>query len=1279
MQRETDSLEQEPAVPAAKRDESVPAAKQAAAEPSAKPRAEPPRAEPLPEVAGRRRHPWIVGVGASAGGLEALREFVRALEPSGQFTYVIAQHLSPTHRSMLMELLSRETKLPVKELGRTQTPKPDTVYITAPNRNVEYRSGRLVVRSPKIRTGPQPSVDLLFASLALELEEHAVGVIFSGTGSDGARGIQAIKAAGGITYAQDDSAKYDGMPRAARSTGCIDFVESPGEIGRKLPMLLDDVSREALKSTSDVMPDAYEEIAAIIRTRSQIDFSDYRSTTVLRRIARRMRMLHLNGIEEYVGALREDGAEADTLTKELLIGVTSFFRDPKAFEKLAGVIEGLVKRKEPRDEIRVWVPGCASGEEAYSVAILLLEAMRKCGCMARLQVFASDLSTDALAVGRRGLYPMSIAEQVKPSLLRRYFTVIGSDYALRKSVRDAVLFSRHNLTEDPPFSKLDLVCCRNLLIYFNTPLQRRVLERLHYALRGGGYLFLGKSETVGDCANLFSTMDQAAKIFQAVPGVMSPFRPTTYSASAGTSFIAQQTRVRRSDRPSTEAGYYAAVAQAFGPPTVIVDRTNHPVHISGDVAPYLQVPTGTTRFDVFSLMHGSLRAELKALLTRSRREGVVVRSRVHTAEHKGDRWQYRVEVHPHRDRSTGEDLDLIGLVTVRALLDDNDEAIAEESTAEDPRIEELEHELASMREHLQTMVEELETSNEELQSLNEELQSSNEELQSTNEELETSNEELQSANEELTTVNEEIAVKSEELHESNLFLSSILQSMGNAVIVAGPDLKILRFNAAAGRLLQIDDRYVGRAIGQVEPPFRMPDLSRLISRAVDSGKVRSQRVQAGKHWYQLHVHPCIDEGGESSGAVVIFDDVTVLMDANARLRESEREKARLLETQAAILDSLPAHIALLDLQGDIVAVNEQWRRFAEENGCRSEVVGPGCNYLAVCERAAGDSPAAAEVFEKLNDMLQGRTTAMEISYDCHSPAEERWFRCTGRVVDYGDTRYGAVVMHVNETDRVLAEQSMVKSRQMAEEASTAKSVFLANMSHELRTPLNAIIGFSELQKTEVYGALGHPKYVEYARDINSEAQQLLNMIEEILDLSKVEAGKQELRESFVDVPQCQSAIFKLIEQTATSKGLTLTADNAADLPRLLADEGLLRRMLTNLLSNAIKFTPKGGEIHFESRLDEAGRLVMSVEDNGVGIPEGDLQRIVEPFSQVCSTLTSNLSGVGLGLALVNSLVQLHDGELSIESQLKIGTKVTLRFPPDRVVEGIGTGAGRGAA
>ena len=691
----------------------------------------------------------------------------------------------------------------------------------------------------------------------------------------------------------------------------------------------------------------------------------------------------------------------------------------------------------------------------------------------------------------------------------------------------------------------------------------------------------------------------------------------------------------------------------------------------------MHVPTGSSQFDVFSLVDEELRPELRALLLRARREHMVVRSRVHTVTHQGDRWEYRILVHPYRDEETEEDLCLVAFMTVRALLEVGEEAATDGlETAKDDQVRELEHELLAMREHLQTMVKELETSNEELQSLNEELQSANEELQSSNEELETSNEELQSTNEELTTVNEELVVKSDALNEASSFQVSILESISSAVLVTDRNLKLQRFNAAARREFRIDDDGIGQSVAGLRTRVGLPSLLPMIEEVIRTGRPQAKRISLRKDdkYFDLLIQPCRNSHDETLGAVLTLNDVSTLARTNARLRKSRRALAASIEMEKTILNSAPAMIAVLDPTGTIVSVNEAWREFGRENGSTDTTFGVGHNYLAICDQRPASSNGKRVVNEfadKLRSVLNGQSLYEEHRYTCHSPTERRWFKCIIKSASETTAQIGALILHINITDEVLLEESMAQARSLAEDANLAKSRFLANMSHELRTPLNAIIGFAEMIGQQTFGEHSNPKYGEYGKDIRQAAEHLLRMIKQVLDLSKIEAGRLELDERSVDIASRQRSVFKLVKQDADNRGIKLEAKIPGRLPKLLADEGAVDQILINLIGNALKFTEKHGKITCAASLDpRTGGLQITVSDTGVGIPRKDLDRITEPFNQVRSTLTSDNSGVGLGLSLVSSLARVHQASVDIDSEVGKGTRVRVVFPASRVINAI---------
>lgn len=1210
----------------------------------------------------------IVGIGSSAGGLEALTEFVSHLKPTGRMAFVIAQHLSPTHRSMLEELLSRDTGLPIKLLKRSIKPLPDTIYLTPPNRHVVVEGGLIKIRTPRIKQGPVPSADTLFSSLARELGEYCGAIVLSGTGSDGAAGISDVKKAGGITGAQDDTAAYDGMPVSARNTHAIDFVARPSELAEKFTALISGAFVPPVVMDDDEGLDVYDEIIGILRTYTHNDFSEYRAPTILRRMSRRMTILNVPDQDTYLSYLKENVDEPEALANELLIGVTHFFRDKEPFEAAKAAIERIVQEVADDREIRAWVPGCSTGEEAYSVALLFAEAIRRHGKGNMLRVFATDIDVRSLASGRRGRYSSALDELLPDSVLNRYFTHIESGYQVTQALRDTVVFSKHNVAQDPPFSKIDFLSCRNLFIYFNNSLQLRTLERFHYSLRNGGVLFMGRSESLGDGSKLFGDMDRKSRLFRANTGAITRYRPVT--AAEHIRLEVPQRTLQPPPINKNEFKAYRAIAKTLASPTIMLDEDDQPVHLHGDLSPYIRMPSGQAEFQIASLMRPEYRSELLALMLRARRDNIMVSSQVINVRHDGDEWNCRILVQPYSDTQPDQNSLLVSFPVVSANKAISSETHGEIAISSTERAEELEHELAMMREHLRTLVEELETSNEELQSLNEELQSSNEELQSTNEELETSNEELQATNEELTTVNEELNIKTDEIRQSNIFLMSVLETMEHPVLVTDRDLNILIHNNSATRLLGLDPMTGKLSNDALYGELRFgKTLNTLATGAISSGKRKSREIRSGNKWYRAAAQPYLGADDEIVGSVLILDNITAPKAANLKLKDQKQRLEELAGQQMAILDSLPANVALLDGDGSILSVNKSWMRFGDANGLRKPDELVGINYIDICDTASGPcSEEAPMIADRLRDLLSGRSTQFDLRYPCHAPEEDRWFRCSGTVVKAGGEIAGVVVMHVDETPNVELEQSLIEARKNAEDSSNAKSLFLTTMSHELRTPLNAILGFSEMQKMEAFGPIGHEKYLEYASDVHSEADRLLSLIDDILDLSKVESGKIEITETEFDIADCQASVFKLFSHQADTLGLTLEASIPRTYPLLWADEGMVRQILVNLIGNAIKFTSPGGTIRVEARQEQHGSSTISVIDSGSGIPEDKLNTITKPFEQVRSTFTTDNSGIGLGLAVVKSMMEIHGGSVNIKSSVGVGTHVMLLFPPDRLVQ-----------
>jgi chemotaxis methyl-accepting protein methylase/signal transduction histidine kinase len=762
---------------------------------------------------------FVVGIGASAGGLEALKLMLPNLPVNGSMAYIIIQHLDPHRRSMMTALLEPHTKMKVVEITDGQVISPDTVYMATPGKNVKVSKGKLVLTNPSAAVGPRPSIDYFLTSLSEEKKEKAVGIILSGTGTDGTHGILAIKANGGLTIAQkENTARYDGMPRSAIETGHVDLILPPEKIGNELQVVLKYPRLVPLPLTPEKTPLGVSRILQLLSVRSGTDLSDYKLSTINRRIGRRMALHDISAVEEYSRFVEKNPEELDLLFKDILISVTSFFRDKEAFKALERPLEKALSEKAAGDVFRAWVVGCSTGEEAYSVAIMLTEKLEKLGKKINLQIFATDLDAEAIDKARRGIYPVTSVLDMDAQLLRKYFSHEDSVVKVAKPIRELVVFARQDITSNPPFMHLDLISCRNLLIYFNNRLQERMFSLFHFSLNPGGFLFLGKSESASQYPDLFDPLDARYKVFTRKKSLRVQMPTFAFPNLPATMAKTKERQAR--EEINIEHIFSRSLIQAQGIAALLLDDHHDIVYSQGDLNPFISFPTGeigSSLKNIYDLLKPSLKMSLRTLVHKARQDKRPTTSgRIRFTINDREEAVTIIAAPATVDHGA---TDLILVVFERTDMPEFLELAKEVGETDDPRFLELAQELAITKEHLRTTVEELETSNEELQSLNEELQSANEELQSSNEELETSNEELNSTNEELITVNEALQTKSEELLTTNAELErsernfrSLIETMNEGLLQAEfirdqagkpVDLVVQRVNPALTGLLGV--------------------------------------------------------------------------------------------------------------------------------------------------------------------------------------------------------------------------------------------------------------------------------------------------------------------------------------------------------------------------------------------------------------------------------------------------------------------------------------------
>jgi two-component system CheB/CheR fusion protein len=1216
-----------------------------------------PEASPGDDTAlGARGSFPIVGMGASAGGLEAVSRLLGALPGDTGMAFVLVQHLDPTHQSQLTEILSRATSMPVLEVTDGLRMEPDRVYVIPPGATMVVR-GPVLELSPRSEArGQQRGVDQFFRSLAVEVGHQAIGVILSGTGSDGTQGLQEIKAEGGITFAQDESAQQDSMPRSAVASGCVDFVLPPEGIAQELARISRHplVAPAAAPPVSEVAQTEVGQVLEGLLDGTGVDFRNYKRSTLYRRIARRLVLHKLPGLADYLRLLRDDPGEIEALYRDMLIGVTSFFRNPEAFEFIrSSLFPAITEGRSRHDPVRLWVMGCSTGEEAYSLAIAYTEFAEATRRAVPVQIFATDLNAAGIEQARSGIYARSALQDLSPERLRRFFAEeVGGAYRVSKDLRELCVFARHNVLTEPPFSHIDLVSCRNLLIYLDAAAQARVMALLHYALRPGGFLWLGASESAMSHQELFRSENDKFKVFVRKPGparlsrLTLPHpagrRPTPLTVEAAPHRLAVRDPQAEADR---------LLLARYAPAAVLVTHDLDIVQFRGDTSPYLAPASGRATLQLLRMLREGLVVAVRGAIERARREETPVREEGVRVRSNGGYRDVNVEVIPVEPGSSGHGAFLVLFEEVgtpterRGLAARKKRRVkpAPQESAERERAR-LRQELAATREYLQSVIEQQESSNEELVVANEEVQSSNEELQSINEELQTSKEEIQSSNEELSTLNDELQERNLELSRSNNDFLNLLSSTQLAIVMLGPDLRIRRFTPAAEKLMNLIPGDVGRPVGDLRLPIDLPRLEALVAEVVDSSSARELEVQDRQgRWYLLKVRPYRTQDNKVDGAVL------VLVDVDALKRDQET-----LRRQNDLLEQADEPILTWQLDGGIT----HWNRAATElyGFERHEAIGRPSHEL-------------------LKASLPAHTFRHALARDGYWTGEITYTRSDGRAVEVESrmslVRDGAGPPVVIETNWPIGERKRMEHtlRNQADALLAAdrnRNEFILTLAHELRSPLTALRNAAAI--------LGMPDAgigaMERARDLmRHQIQNMARLIDDLTDVSSIVRGEYRFRPAPSDVVAVLRRAVEAVRPEAEARRLRLSAELPATPVPMQGDPIRLEQMFTNLLNNAVKFTDEGGKVAMKSELvseDDRTDFVVTLRDNGIGIPPTVLPRVFDLFTQAEPATRRAPGGLGIGLTLVRRIAEMHGGSVEAFSAGEgQGSEFTIRLPVPR--------------
>src|SRR3989339_28279 len=1204
----------------------------------------------------------IAGIGGSAGGLEAFQELLQNLSDSPGMAFVFIMHLAPKIKSMLTELLARQTKMPVHEIKNKMEIKINNVYVIPPGMNISVLKRRLFLSK---QTDPKHMpINTFFDSLAKEEKDKSIGIILSGTAEDGSKGAEAIKAEGGIVFAQDQkSAKFTDMPGNAVKAGWVDFILSPKKIAYELERMAKHPHHSFTIRTKSAETDVtynkdFKKILDLLRLEKKLDFTFYKMPTIKRRIFRRMQMLREKSISNYAKYLRGHKNELDGLYEDLLINVTEFFREPRVFEELKRkILPAIIKTKKKDQAIRVWIPACSTGEEVYSYAICIFEMLGKKPGAFHVQIFATDVSESSVSKARTGIYGKNIKDHISPERLKRFFSREGDNYRVSKQIREMCVFSIQNIFSDPPFSNVDLVSCRNLLIYLEPVLQKKVFRNIYYALTAGGFLVLGKSEFTGSYSNGFRVLDRKNRIFvkkHMSSGLKIKFEPEFT--------IPEKLQIiKRNDLKETveidsrrieslEEKVNRIVLKVYAESGVFLNSEMEVVLFRGFTGRYLESGSGKPSMNIFKLARKGIFVPLRSAIYKAKETKHTVRTSADRVKLNGHIIRVNITVIPVKTVTSKEIeymviFDEINKMSPEKILPKT----RKKTVKEEGQIESLERELSEMKEYTRVVTAEQEKVKEEMKIASEEVLSGNEELQSTNEELETSKEELQSSNEELITSNEELQNRNAEVALLNNDLVNLLSSIDIPVVMIGADFVIRRITPQCGEALNIIPADIGRGITGIRLKVEIPDLKGIISSVMKALHTKTLEIKSSEgKWYSVFIKPYRTFENKIDGVVLIFIDITASKKAQQIISEARGYAENIVET---IQESL----IVLDTDLKVISANKMFYRTFKVN--LKETKG---RFIYDLGNRQWDIPKLRHLLE--NFILKGKSfKEYEIEHDFESIGKKVMLLSGQRLAS--SKLILISIVDITERKRLQVELKSshenldIKVKERSAELVRANllsgiGVFAATIAHELRNPLAAIkVGMYNIRKK-----INDTAIDSNIDNINKKIDESNQIINNLLFYVRIHEPHYEK----VNIDEIIEESVGVAERRYDKKTVKIVKNIKTRDVIIDADPLQIKEVFNNLLNNAFDALPaEKGMIKVEVKLNDTNFIKITFADNGTGIEKDILEKIFDAF------FTTKAKGTGLGLSVCKYIAEIHHGSLTVESKVGKGTVFTMTLPLKR--------------